>query len=215
MIDNTIVMFTSDHACHFKTRNSEYKRSCHESAVRVPTMITGPGFNAGGQVRALFSAVDVAPTLIDAAGLEVPPGMAGQSIMPVIRDYRAPWRQDIFFQISETETGRALRTHRWKYGVTSEYDEDLPRSEVYRENYLYDLDSDPHEMVNLVGMTVFRGIADQLKSRLLAWIAEIEDGHAPQILDAPPRYSRQYRLKATDLLGFSDPERPIEPPGKS
>ena len=88
MSDNTIVMFTSDHACHFKTRNSEYKRSCHESAVRVPTMITGPGFNAGGQVRALFSAVDVAPTLIDAAGLAVPDGMTGQSIMPVVRDAR-------------------------------------------------------------------------------------------------------------------------------
>jgi arylsulfatase A-like enzyme len=42
MLDDTIVMFTSDHACHFKTRNSEYKRSCHESAVRVPTFITGP-----------------------------------------------------------------------------------------------------------------------------------------------------------------------------
>lgn len=209
MAENTIVMFTSDHACHFKTRNSEYKRSCHESAVRVPTMLTGPGFNAGGQVRALFSTVDVAPTLIEAAGLAVPEGMVGRSIIPVVRDARAPWREDVFFQISETETGRALRTHRWKYGVTSEYDEDAPRSQVYREAYLYDLDSDPYEMVNLVGLTVFRDLADQLKSRLLAWIAEIEQGHTPEILNAEPRYSRQYRLKPTDLTGFSDAEAPV------
>ena len=207
MLDNTIVMFTSDHACHFKTRNSEYKRSCHESAVRVPTMITGPGFMAGGQVKALFSTIDVAPTLIDAAGLKAPDAMTGQSIMPVIRDARTPWRDDIFFQISETETGRALRTHRWKYGVTSEYDEDLPRSEVYRESYLYDLDSDPYEMVNLAGMTAFRGVADDLKARLLDWIAKVEEGHAPNIHDAPDRYSRQYRLKPTDLIGFNEPER--------
>lgn len=212
MLDDTIVMFTSDHACHFKTRNSEYKRSCHESAVRVPTMITGPGFMAGGQVRALFSTVDVAPTLIDAAGLVVPKEMTGRSVMPVVRDARALWRDDVFMQISETETGRALRTQRWKYGVTSEYHEDLPRSDVYREAYLYDLDSDPYEMVNLVGMDAFRGIADDLKARLLRWIAEIEEGHRPEILDAPERYSRQYRLKASDLMGSKNLERPIEAP---
>ena len=200
MLDDTIVMFTSDHACHFKTRNDEYKRSCHESAVRVPTMITGPGFIGGGQVRALFSTVDVAPTLIDAAGLDVPESMVGSSALPVIRDSRAPWRQDIFFQISETETGRALRTHRWKYGVTSEYREDRPSSDVYREAYLYDLDSDPYEMVNLAGMTVFREHSDALKARLLSWIAEIEEGHSPEILNAPERESRQYRFHPTDLL---------------
>jgi arylsulfatase A-like enzyme len=163
-------------------------------------MITGPGFNAGGQVRALFSTIDIAPTLIDAAGLEIPETMIGQSIMPVVRDARAPWRQDLFFQISETETGRALRTHRWKYGVTSEYHEDAPRSDVYRECYLYDLDSDPYEMVNLIGMDVFRGLCDDLKKRLLEWIAEVEEGQAPEILDAPERYSRQYRFRPTDLL---------------
>jgi arylsulfatase A-like enzyme len=205
MLDNTIVMFTSDHACHFKTRNDEYKRSCHESAVRVPTMLTGPGFNGGGQVRALFSTIDVAPTLIDAAGIEVPKSMTGTSILPVIRDARAPWRQDVFFQISETETGRALRTHKWKYGVTSEYRDDASRSDAYRECYLYDLDADPYEMVNLAGMTAFRETANALKSRLLDWIAKIEGGHAPKILDAPARYSRQYRHKPADLIGWKDP----------
>ena len=204
MLYNTIVMFTSDHACHFKTRNDEYKRSCHESAVRVPTMITGPGFVGGGQVQALFSTVDVAPTLIDAAGLEVPESMAGRSIMPVVRDARAPWRNDLFFQISETETGRALRTERWKYGVTSEYHEDSPRSDTYRESYLYDLANDPYEMVNLAGMSVFRQLADHLKARLLSWIHDIEDKHTPTILDAPPRDSAQYRHKPTDLLSLQN-----------
>jgi arylsulfatase A-like enzyme len=144
----------------------------------------------------------VAPTLLDAADLGVPESMVGSSIMPVIRDSRYPWRQDLFFQISETETGRALRTHRWKYGVTSEYRGDAPRSEAYRESYLYDLESDPYEMVNLAGMAVFRKLSDQLKTRLLQWIAEIEDGHSPEILYASKRDSKQYRLHATDLLSL-------------
>jgi len=193
LTENTIVMFTSDHACHFKTRNAEYKRSCHESAVRVPTMITGPGFMAGGQVRALFSTPDIAPTLIDAAGLEVPPAMEGRSLMPVVRDARAPWRDDVFFQISETETGRALRTHRWKYGVTAEYDHDAPAATSYREAYLYDLEADPYEMVNLAGMAAFAEVAADLRVRLLRWIARIEDGQVPEIVPAPERASRQYR----------------------
>jgi arylsulfatase A-like enzyme len=155
--------------------------------------------------------VDVAPTLLDAAGIEVPPEMTGKSIMPVIRDHRSPWRDDIFFQISETETGRALRTLRWKYGVTSEYDKDLPRSDTYRESYLYDLDNDPYEMVNLVGMTSFREVADDLKARMLKWIFEVEEGHVPDILDAKPRFPRQYRLHASDLIGAVDRERDIDP----
>ena len=51
LADDTILLFTSDHGSHFKTRNAEYKRSGHESSVRVPTFLTGPGFLGGGQVR--------------------------------------------------------------------------------------------------------------------------------------------------------------------
>ncbi len=47
LLDNTIILFTSDHGCHFKTRNSEYKRSCHESSIRVPTAFHGPWLRRG------------------------------------------------------------------------------------------------------------------------------------------------------------------------
>lgn len=62
ILDNTIVLFTSDHGCHFKTRNSEYKRSCHESSIRIPTALCGPGFDGGGQVRHMVNLVDLPPT---------------------------------------------------------------------------------------------------------------------------------------------------------
>jgi len=68
LADNTIVLFTSDHGCHFKTRNAEYKRSCHESSIRVPTAIQGPSFDGGGHIRQLVSLVDLPPTLLDTAG---------------------------------------------------------------------------------------------------------------------------------------------------
>ena len=78
LLDNTIVLFTTDHGNHFKTRNDEYKRSCHEASIRVPTMLTGPGFNGGGQIRELVSLIDLPPTLLDSAGIAVPDHMRGQ-----------------------------------------------------------------------------------------------------------------------------------------
>ena len=77
LLDNTIILFTSDHGCHFKTRNSEYKRSCHESSIRVPTALHGPGFTGGGQIQQLVSLIDLPPTLLDAAGVPVPEEMQG------------------------------------------------------------------------------------------------------------------------------------------
>ena len=77
LLDNTVLLFTSDHGCHFKTRNNEYKRSCHESSIRVPTAFHGPGFTGGGQIQELVSLVDLPPTLLDAAGLPVPGRDAG------------------------------------------------------------------------------------------------------------------------------------------
>jgi len=135
-------------------------------------------------VRALFSTPDIAPTLIDAAGLPVPGEMEGRSLMPVVRDARAEWRDDLLVQISETETGRALRTHRRKYGVTAAYDHAAPAA-AYREACLYDLDADPWEMVNLVGMEPFDAVVAGLRARLLGWIARVEDGATPEIVPAP------------------------------
>ena len=85
LLDNTIILFTSDHGCHFKTRNGEYKRSCHESSIRVPTAFHGAEFIGGGQLQELVSLVDLPPTLLEAAGLEVPAEMQGRSIMPLVR----------------------------------------------------------------------------------------------------------------------------------
>lgn len=80
---------------------------------------------------------------------------------------------EAFFQISEAEVGRGIRTRRWKYGVTAP-DKDPVHdsgSAVYVEAHLYDLEADPYELNNLVGLPSHREIADHLRGRLLAWMA--------------------------------------------
>jgi len=147
--ENTIVVFTTDHGCHFKTRNSEYKRSCHESSTRIPLALTG------GEIRDLVSLVDIPPTLLDAAGIAVPEAMQGRSIMPLVRREQTDWPEDAFIQISEAVAGRAIRHGRWKYSVRHVNAEDLrnPTPTLYQEDFLYDLYADPYELDNRIGLS--------------------------------------------------------------
>lgn len=186
LLDDTIVLFTSDHGNHFKTRNSEYKRSCHESSIRVPTALTGPGFVGGGRLPQLVSLVDLPPTLLDAAGLPVPPYMQGRSLLPLIRHEPAPWPAEVFVQISESQVGRAIRTQRWKYSVTApgKTGLDVPASDRYTEDFLYDLKADPYELVNLAGFSSHRELAASLRQRLIARMVQAGEA-APTIALAP------------------------------
>ena len=98
MLDDTIILFTSDHGCHFKTRNDEYKRSPHDASVRVPTMLYGGPFTGGGRLSQLVSLVDLPPSLLDAAGIEVPEQMQGRSILPLIKGDATDWPDEVFIQ---------------------------------------------------------------------------------------------------------------------
>ena len=180
--EETIILFTSDHGCHFRTRNREYKRSCHEASVRVPAVLWGPGVRPGHTVRNLVGLVDLPPTLLDACGIEIPSSMQGRSMMPLIRGSSRDWLDEVFVQISEAEVGRALRTRRWKYGVFApdQKGSAVPAAERYVERYLYDLYADPHEQVNLVGRHDMVAVAEHLRARL-AWHIERVEGAAPLI----------------------------------
>ncbi|GGD64272.1 sulfatase-like hydrolase/transferase [Paenibacillus nasutitermitis] len=167
--DQTIILFTSDHGNHFKTRNDEYKRSCHDSSIRVPTAITGPGFEGGGQLRSLVSLIDLPPTLLEAAGIAIPEEMQGTSIVPLLRSQNERGQEEVFIQISESQVGRAIRTKRWKYGVTAA-DKDGwidASSDRYQDQYLYDLLSDPYELSNLIGLESHHEVTEVLRKRLI------------------------------------------------
>ncbi len=199
LTDKTIVLFTSDHGCHFKTRNAEYKRSCHESSIRVPTALCGPGFDSGGQVRELVSLVDLPPTLLDAAGLVVPAAMQGRSIMPVVRKTASGWPDEVFVQISESQVARSVRTHRWKYTVNAPgLDPNADAGSLrYAEESLYDLEHDPHELRNLIGLESHREVCQVMQARLIRRMIEAGEA-APAIESAAPVPGGQRRVSAAE-----------------
>ena len=166
LLNKTIVVFLSDHGCHFRTRNAEYKRSAHESSVHVPLVISGPGFDRSQAIRELVSQVDVAPTLLDACGVTAPSSFQGRSAMPLLRRETKAWQNEVFIQISESMTGRALRTAEWTYVVARPDGKSGSSSPEYEEYQLYNLYDDPYQLVNLAGRTETRGISRVLRERL-------------------------------------------------
>ncbi len=181
MAENTIVTFLSDHACHFRTRNAEYKRSPHESSVHIPLVVEGAGFNRSLVVPELVSQVDVAPTLLEAAGVPVQNTMQGKSALALLDRRIEGWHNEVFIQVTESFVGRALRNERWTYAVRPAQPTSparSPSSDRYVEYQMYDLFADPHQLVNLAGRREYRETAAQLRARLKARMAEAGDPEA-------------------------------------
>ena len=195
LTDDTVILFTSDHGCHFKTRNSEYKRSCHESSVHVPTALQGPGFTGGGQVTEMVSLIDLPPTLLDCAGIDVPDEMQGRSILPLVRGEAKDWPEEAFIQVSEAQVGRAVRTKRWKYGVDApdKHGGKDAGSDKYVEQYLYDLQADPYELSNLIHSEAHQIVRDVMKERLIRRMTAAGED-AAEIVSAEVQRSGQRKV---------------------
>lgn len=182
--EDTIIIYTSDHGCHFKTRNMEYKRSCHESSIHTPLIIKGGGFEGGKRDDRLVSLIDLPPTMLSMAGIKTPPNFKGYDLTKQTDDPKTR-RTCVFMQISESQCGRAVRTDRFMYSV-----KDLnptgylhENSKVYFEDYLYDLKKDPIEKYNLVKNPKYAHVRRELKYLLLEEIRKAGE-EAPVIFPA-------------------------------
>lgn len=168
LYENTILIYTSDHGSHFKTRNLEYKRSCHDSATHTPLIIRGGPFQGGGKEERLVSLIDLPPTMLDLAGIPIPESYMGRSLVRELAG-EEPERDCVFIQISESQCGRAIRTKQYKYSVRalSPTGYTLHDSPVYFEDYLYDLTKDPIEKNNLIKDRSYAFVRQKMKKLLL------------------------------------------------
>ena len=176
LMDDSVLFFTSDHGNNFKTRNEEYKRSCHESSIRVPSSVIGNVFEQGGRIKNLISILDIHATILDIAGIKNFQS-DGNSILPLVMKKNNKWIDEIFIQISESQVGRSLRTKKWKYSVNSPESDPWNEqgSNQYIEQFLYNLDADPYELNNLIGIKEFNTITKKLRDKLTQYINKHEN----------------------------------------
>lgn len=163
--DNTVIVYTSDHGCHFKTRNPEYKRSCHDSCVHTPLVFGGGAVSKSDVKDCLASLIDIPPTLLSLADIPVPESYSG-NVLPV-NGAEAAERDCVFIQISESQIGRAVRTKEWKYSARAIGSGEIRHSAVhYFDDFLYDLKNDPLEKNNLVNNKNYAEIILQMRTLL-------------------------------------------------
>ena len=185
--DNTILIYTSDHGSHFKTRNGEYKRACHDGCIHIPMLAHGGVFTGGKDIDALVSLIDIPATLLDCAGIPVPAHFQGRSLCEAALGGASDWPKEVFLQISESQVGRCIRTKDWKYAVRAEADGWREScAETYYEDFLYDLHTDPFEKNNLVDDDTYTALRCELAEVLRRKMHEAHEA-APQIL---PRGAR-------------------------
>ena len=163
LYEDTVIIFTSDHGCHFKTRNMEYKRSCHDASIHVPLVISGGPFKGGRNDSRLVSLIDLPATLLSLGGIEIPQKFRGLSLADDKK------RDNVYIEISESQCGRAIRTDRYTYSVSAL----TPVSgmtkksvRIYFENYLYDNEKDPNQKNNLVKDVQRKEIREKLRKEL-------------------------------------------------
>jgi arylsulfatase A-like enzyme len=187
---NTIVIFTSDNGVYLGAHATGDKRSAYDESMRVPFLVRYPalGDKARGRiVDKMVLNLDLAPTLLDLAGLPIPAAMQGRSWRPLLIDDTAPWRESWFYQyFTENQKGTnvpditAVRTADAKLIK-------YPGHKAWTE--LFDLKADPYEIHNLIDDPA----AAALKAKMLAEHDRLskEVGHrVPPFVSRPPNWGK-------------------------
>ena len=166
ILDETVVIFTSDNGfLHGEHGVYNNKRWAYEESVRVPFVMRYPPLVRPGTVRdGLVLNVDLAPTLLDLAGVEPRATFQGRSFVPIVRDPKADWRDAILLEHFVEKVGnvpkwQAVRTDRWKL---------IHYPDLDGMDELYDLRDDPGEVTNRIADPEAAGSLRSLRAELQA-----------------------------------------------
>ena len=192
LYENTVIIFASDHGSHFLTRNrddhlngyDDYKRSCHDACLHVPLVIAGGPYRGGRAVEELVSTASLPKTILALAGVDVGDAMIGENLLDVVEKKADNRLNEIFAQISESRVGRCIRTARYTYSVYAPgvNGGEAAASDRYADDFLYDMEQDPHQLNNVVTDPAYAQVKAELRARLLDWIWQAE-GARPVITD--------------------------------
>ena len=192
LYDNTVIIFASDHGSHFLTRNrdehlngyDDYKRSCHDACLHVPLVMAGGPCRGGRTVEELVSTASLPKTILALAGVDVGGAMIGENLLDVVEKKADNRPNEIFAQISESRVGRCIRTARYTYSVYAPgvNGGEAAASDRYADDFLYDMEQDPHQLNNVVTDPAYAQVKAELRARLLDWIWQAE-GARPVITD--------------------------------
>ncbi len=171
--ESTLVMYMGDNGFCFGEHGLIDKRHMYKPSMRVPMLAYGPGLiRPGTKLKQLVQNIDIAPTVLETAGVRPPAHMDGRSIIPILQGKRIAWRDAVFYEyyweanFPHTPTTFGVRTDRYKF---------IHYHGVWDTDELYDIQNDPTEMHNLIDKTEYRDIVEKLRTQMYDWL-ERTDG---------------------------------------
>lgn len=194
LLDNTILVFTSDHGILHGEYGLGGKTLLYDVDLKIPLVIYAPGLEQQQVVDDLCLNIDLGPTLLDMAGVAIPEEMQGKSMKPLIENKQVAWRTDFFsenmFMGQNYPRTEAVRTTDWKYirYFSKEKDQHhilsliapfLGEEPIYEE--LYDLKNDPNEENNLAFEASSQALLQMLRRRATELLKEAKgDNELPK-----------------------------------
>lgn len=174
LLENTIVIYTSDQGFYMGEHGWYDKRFMYEESFSTPLIMHLPkGLTARGAIRELVQNIDLAPTILELAGVEIPQDMQGTSLVPLLRgEAELPDRDAVYYHFYEYPAEHMVMRH---YGIRTDryklihfyHDQDFWE--------LYDLKKDPTELTNQYNNPEYRKVRDQLMDQLIQAQTEYED----------------------------------------
>ena len=184
LYEDTVIIYVSDHGSHFGTRNrdahlngsDDCKRTCHDSALRVPLVIRGGPFAGGRTEKRLVSTESLPRTILSLAGMDAGGTMIGEDLCALISSHDPGRPNEVYAQISESRVGRCVRTPDFLYSVYAPGKNGWTEaaSDAYADDFLYDLRKDPDELNNLIHDPSYEAIKRELRRKLTRRILETE-----------------------------------------
>ncbi len=166
-LDQTLIVLVGDNGYFYGEHGlRDERRLAYEESIRAPLLVRYPPVAAAGATPPqLALGIDIAPTLLELAGVRPALPMDGRSLVPLLRGHRAPWRDsflieytsDIVFPRIERMGYRALRSERHKY---------IRYRELQGMDELYDLEADPYELENLIASAAHQALRERLDAQL-------------------------------------------------
>ncbi|WP_114937649.1 sulfatase family protein [Mucilaginibacter endophyticus] len=167
---NTLVIYMGDNGFSFGEHGLIDKRHFYEESVKVPFLVRCPDLFTGGKtINKMVQNIDVAPTILQAAGLQKPANMPGKSFIQLLKGDSTKWRDKIFYEyyweydFPMTPVIYGVRTDKFKY---------IRNQGVWDTNELYDLEKDPAERVNLIAKPEYADTVKKMANELYDWLEQ-------------------------------------------
>ena len=173
LTDNTLVIYSSDQGFYLGEHGWFDKRWIFEESLRTPLLVRWPGVVKPGTVnRDLVSNVDFAETLLEAAGLPVPPEMQGRSLVPILQGQTpADWRNSFYYHYYEFPGPHNVARH---YGVvTDRYKLVHFYEPAFNYWELFDLEKDPRELQSVFDAPAYARVRKELEAELARLRSEL------------------------------------------